>query len=198
MFGDGDSKATKKLKSTIKFPAHFKQKVLMKNVKLPVIEKWLEKTIEKVQKMEDERLVGFLVNYLEDNDSPDPQMIQINLIPFVGEVNAAKVAFKLWKLLLSAQECGGIPEELQEKRRDIRERDRHADRESRQRDRYSDRRRDNSRERDAYNRRDDNRGSYHSRDRRDDGRSPRNYSDPKGRVVDDIRPPPRPRHRDRR
>ena len=96
MFGDGDSRAVKKLKASIKFPDHFKQKVLTRNVKLSFIEKWLETTIEKVQKMEDERLVSFLVNFLEDNESPDPRMIQINLIPFVGDVNAAKVASRLW------------------------------------------------------------------------------------------------------
>ncbi|KAJ7243940.1 PWI domain-containing protein, partial [Mycena rebaudengoi] len=119
-------KEAKLLKST-KFPAHFEKKVVdMRKVNLNVIKPWIAKKIVELVGIEDDILIGYALELLDD-PSPDPKKMQLLLQAFLAK-DAAIFMGALWTLLLEAQtEVTGVPrtfvEEKKEEMRKAREGD---------------------------------------------------------------------------
>ncbi|OAD60543.1 Serine/arginine repetitive matrix protein 1, partial [Eufriesea mexicana] len=170
----------KKLLKQMKFGDSLTQKVDMSKVKLDVIKPWITTKITQILGMEDDVVVEFVYNQLEEK-FPDPRKMQINLTGFLNGRNARSFMGELWDLLVSAQESvTGIPEAfLQQKKDQIKKRlviisfFRHRDRRDRDR---------RSRSRDRRSRSKDQRSSV---DRSRDGkRSPDRSRDAKEKMKD--------------
>jgi len=77
----------KKLASKMRFPPEFDKKVNMDKVALPVIKKWIAERILEILGFEDDIVVQFIFNMLdnakESHQSPDPRYIQIYLTGFL-------------------------------------------------------------------------------------------------------------------
>eukprot|EP00211_Chloroparvula_japonica_P014208 CAMPEP_0119158608 /NCGR_PEP_ID=MMETSP1310-20130426/53348_1 /TAXON_ID=464262 /ORGANISM="Genus nov. species nov., Strain RCC2339" /LENGTH=236 /DNA_ID=CAMNT_0007151233 /DNA_START=196 /DNA_END=903 /DNA_ORIENTATION=+ len=107
------------------FPPEFDTPVRMEDIKLDTITPWIaNKITEILGGMEDEILVSFIVNQLEDPEL-DARKLQINITGFLGVRKAHQVTAELWRLLISAQESGhGIPQEIIDARKEeMRERE---------------------------------------------------------------------------
>lgn len=107
----------------MKFGDSLTQKVDMSKVKLDVIKPWITTKITQILGMEDDVVVEFVYNQLEEK-FPDPRKMQINLTGFLNGRNARSFMGELWDLLVSAQESvTGIPEAfLQQKKDQIKKR----------------------------------------------------------------------------
>ncbi|KAJ7719918.1 PWI domain-containing protein, partial [Mycena metata] len=121
-------KEQKLLKST-KFPAHFDKKVDMRKVNLNVIKPWIAKKIVELVGFEDDILIGYALELL-DEPAPDPKKMQLLLQAFLAK-DAPIFMGALWTLLLEAQtEVTGVPrtfvEEKKEELRKAREGDTRA------------------------------------------------------------------------
>merc|ERR1711913_130964 len=102
----------KKLMKQMKFEDILAKKVDMTKVKLDVLKPWITKRISEMLKMEDDVVVEFIFNQLEEKE-PDPRKIQINLTGFLNGKYARVFMGELWTHLVSAQDSdNGIPEEL--------------------------------------------------------------------------------------
>lgn len=100
-----------KLLKSMKFPAHFEKKVDMRKINLTVIRPWIAKKIIELVGFEDEVVVEYAMGLLEDEQqtTPDPKKMQINLTGFLTKDTPAFMS-ALWKLLLEAQEeVSGVP-----------------------------------------------------------------------------------------
>lgn len=97
----------------------------MDKVKLDVLRPWISKKITEYLHIEDDVVVEFVYNQLEDKKFPCPKKMQINMTGFLNGKNARQFMDELWALLLSAQESEtGIPEEfIQLKKDEILKRD---------------------------------------------------------------------------
>uniref|UniRef100_T1HRG1 Serine/arginine repetitive matrix protein 1 n=2 Tax=Rhodnius prolixus TaxID=13249 RepID=T1HRG1_RHOPR len=154
----------KKLMKVMKFGDCLTKRVDMSKVKLDTIKPWIAKKITEVLGMEDDVIVEFVFNQLEDEKFPDPKKMQINLTGFLNGKNARVFMTDLWELLLSAQDSPtGIPEILMEmKKEEIKKRmeeqermneiskkleKREREEKERRRDRSRDRKRSRSRDR---------------------------------------------------
>ncbi|KMQ91333.1 proactivator polypeptide, partial [Lasius niger] len=113
----------KKLLKQMKFGDSLTQKVDMSKVKLDVIKPWITTKITQILGMEDDVVIEFVNNQLEEK-FPDPRKMQINLTGFLNGRNARSFMGELWDLLVSAQESvTGIPEAfLQQKKDQIKKR----------------------------------------------------------------------------
>jgi len=103
----------KKLASKMRFPPEFDKKVNMEKVALPVIKKWIAERILEILGFEDDIVVQFIFNMLdnakESHQSPDPRYIQIYLTGFL-EHDARPFTEELWTHLVTAcHNAGGIP-----------------------------------------------------------------------------------------
>ncbi|KAJ7605511.1 hypothetical protein DFH06DRAFT_1487186 [Mycena polygramma] len=100
-------KEQKLLKST-KFPAHFDKKVDMRKVNMNVIKPWIAKKIVEFVGFEDDILIGYAMELL-DEPAPDPKKMQLLLTSFLAK-DAPIFMSALWTLLLEAQtEVTGVP-----------------------------------------------------------------------------------------
>jgi len=103
----------KRLASKMRFPPEFDKKVNMDKVALPVIKKWIAERILEILGFEDDIVVQFIFNMLdnakENHQSPDPRYIQIYLTGFL-EHDARPFTKELWTHLVTAcHNAGGIP-----------------------------------------------------------------------------------------
>eukprot|EP00741_Cyanophora_paradoxa_P012797 tig00020629_g12361.t1 len=104
----------KKLVASTKFPENFSTKVNMKKVKLDVIKPWIVRKVTEMLQFEDEVVINFVFAQLENNQFPDPKVMQINITGFL-EKNTPAFMKELWTLLVSAQKSdSGIPVEFLE------------------------------------------------------------------------------------
>lgn len=84
----------------------------MTKVKLDVLRPWISKKITDILHIEDDVVVEFVYNQLEEK-FPCPKKMQINMTGFLNGKNARQFMDELWALLLSAQESEtGIPAEF--------------------------------------------------------------------------------------
>lgn len=97
----------------------------MDKVKLDVLRPWINKKITEYLNIEDDVVVEFVYNQLEDKKFPCPKKMQINMTAFLDGKNARQFMDELWALLLSAQASeSGIPELfIQQKKDEILKRD---------------------------------------------------------------------------
>ncbi|KAJ7598911.1 PWI domain-containing protein [Mycena floridula] len=119
-----------KLLRSMKFPSEFDRKVDMRKVNLNLIRPWIAKKVTELVGMDDEVVVEYAMGILEEEQTPDPKKMQINLTGFLTKDTPAFMT-ALWKLLLEAQEdITGIPrtfvEEKKEELRRARENDTRA------------------------------------------------------------------------
>ncbi|KAJ7366461.1 PWI domain-containing protein, partial [Mycena albidolilacea] len=117
-------KELKLLKST-KFPAHFETKthnltvfkVDMRKVNLNVIKPWIAKKIVELVGFEDDILIGYALELL-DEPSPDPKKMQLSLTAFLAK-DAPAFMSALWTLLQEAQtEVTGVPRTFVEEKKE--------------------------------------------------------------------------------
>ncbi|CAH2992209.1 unnamed protein product [Chilo suppressalis] len=113
----------KKLIKQTKFKDCLTQQVDMSKVKLDVLKPWITRKITTILEMEDEVVIDYVNNQLEER-FPCPKKMQINLTGFLNVTNARIFMGELWELLLSAQSSkDGIPECLtQQKKEKIKKR----------------------------------------------------------------------------
>ncbi|KRX48600.1 Serine/arginine repetitive matrix protein 1 [Trichinella murrelli] len=106
------SNKQKKLLKTLKFEDSLNTKVDMKRIDLDVMRLWITKRVSEILGMEDDVVVEFVLNQLEEEDM-DPRNMQINLTGFLNAKKAREFMGELWDLLIDAQssECG-IPQTL--------------------------------------------------------------------------------------
>ncbi|TNN83134.1 Serine/arginine repetitive matrix protein 1 [Liparis tanakae] len=117
------SNKQKKLLKQLKFAECLDKKVDMTKVNLEVIKPWITQRVTEVLGFEDDVVIEFIFNQLEDKH-PDSKMMQINLTGFLNGKNAREFMRDLWPLLLSAQEnIAGIPSAfLEQKKEEIKQR----------------------------------------------------------------------------
>ncbi|KOB76670.1 Serine/arginine repetitive matrix protein 1, partial [Operophtera brumata] len=113
----------KKLMKQMKFGDCLTQQVDMSKVKLDVLKPWITQKITEILKMEDDVVIDYVNNQLEEK-FPCPKKMQINLTGFLNGKNARLFMGELWELLLSAQASeNGIPESFtQQKKEEIKKR----------------------------------------------------------------------------
>eukprot|EP00124_Ichthyophonus_hoferi_P001454 Ihof_evm9s76 gene=Ihof_evmTU9s76 len=102
---DGRSQATEKkllkqMKS--KFPPEFDTPVDLNQVNVDVIKPWIRTRIIEMLGQEDEVVIEFVFNILDENKIPDPRLMQLNLTGFL-EGNTKLFMKELWTLFISAQ-----------------------------------------------------------------------------------------------
>ncbi|KAL7668503.1 hypothetical protein ACOME3_009201 [Neoechinorhynchus agilis] len=111
---------------SMRFADGLNVKVDMNKVNLDLIKTWIAKRILDILDLDDDVVVDFTLNQLEERVSnivgklvsdifkfPDPKLMQINLTGFLGGSSARTFMAELWQLLDSAQQApDGIPPEL--------------------------------------------------------------------------------------
>lgn len=108
----------KKLLKQLKFNDIILQKVDLKSVNLAVLRPWINRRVTEIMGQEDEVLSEFIYNQLEESNSPDARMMQINITGFMNSRNAREFMAELWELLLSAMTASnGIPPKLIEEKK---------------------------------------------------------------------------------
>ena len=91
----------------------------MAKVNLDVIKPWITTRVTELLGFDDDVVVEFVFNLLENTKSPDPKDMQINLTGFLNGKNARMFMQELWDLLTSAQEnVGGIPSVMLERKKE--------------------------------------------------------------------------------
>uniref|UniRef100_A0A182QNJ4 Serine/arginine repetitive matrix protein 1 n=1 Tax=Anopheles farauti TaxID=69004 RepID=A0A182QNJ4_9DIPT len=118
----------KKLLKQMKFSDNLNKRVDMSKVKLDVLRPWISQKITDMLNIEDDVIVEFVYNQLEEEKFPCPKKMQINLTGFLNGKNARLFMEDLWSLLLSAQDSDtGIPAEfIQAKKEEILKREEEA------------------------------------------------------------------------
>ena len=94
----------KKLLENNKFPKEFDQSIDLSKIDMRIIKSWVEGRLSHLLMMEDEFLVNYVMNMLEEKslEPLNPGKIQINLTGFLN-MDASVFMRDLWNLLLSAQ-----------------------------------------------------------------------------------------------
>lgn len=128
----------KKLLKEMKFGDALSKRVDMSKVKLDVLRPWISQKITEILHIEDDVIVEFVYNQLEEEKYPCPKKMQINMTGFLNGKNARVFMDELWALLLSAQESEtGIPADfILQKKEEILKREEHR---GRSRSRHKDR-----------------------------------------------------------
>lgn len=95
----------------------------MSKVNLDTIKPWITTRVNQLLGIDDDVVVEFVFNLLENTQFPDPKDMQMNLTGFLNGKNARIFMQELWDLLVSAQEnIGGIPAVfLEQKKEEIRQ-----------------------------------------------------------------------------
>jgi len=113
-FGD----KTKKLMKTLKFSDHLNEPVDMRKVKLDAMKPWIHEKLTEILGFEDDVVIDYAINQLEETNHPDPKAVQINLTGFLNAKNARTFMAELWPMLVSAtKNPHGIPDKLIELKR---------------------------------------------------------------------------------
>ena len=95
------------------------KKVNLKKVHMPTLQQWISKKVIEILGMEDDVVINYIYETLEETPNPDPKLLQLNLTGFL-EKNAASFVKELWERILSAQEHpSGIPREDIEKEMEL-------------------------------------------------------------------------------
>ncbi|OUM56884.1 hypothetical protein PIROE2DRAFT_27620, partial [Piromyces sp. E2] len=119
-----DNRFTDKTKKQLKnmtFPSIFNKKVNLKKVHMPSLKNWISQRVTEILGMDDDVLINYIYETLEESPSPDPKLLQLNLTGFL-EKNAPSFVKELWERILSAQEHpSGIPREDIEREMELRE-----------------------------------------------------------------------------
>jgi serine/arginine repetitive matrix protein 1 len=103
----------------MKFGDCLNKRVDMSKVKLDVLRPWISQKITDILHIEDDVVVEFVYNQLEEEKFPCPKKMQINMTGFLNGKNARMFMDELWALLLSAQESeNGIPAEFIQMKKD--------------------------------------------------------------------------------
>ncbi|KAJ2081895.1 separin protein [Coemansia sp. RSA 988] len=118
-FGD----ASKKLLKQMSFSSELKKPVDMSKVNMDAIKPWISTKINELIGIEDDVLQEYVVNMLEETESPDARIIQVNLTGFL-EDKTQEFMQSLWSVLLEAQKSnGGVPESfIQDKIEELKKR----------------------------------------------------------------------------
>lgn len=96
----------------MKFEEVLTTKVDLAKVKMDVIKPWITKRVYELLGMEDDVVVEFIFNQLEEKNV-DPKKMQINITGFLNGKNARIFMGELWGMLDSAQKNeSGIPQAL--------------------------------------------------------------------------------------
>ncbi|KAF0293057.1 Serine/arginine repetitive matrix protein 1 [Amphibalanus amphitrite] len=113
----------KKMMKQMKFADSLVKKVDMPRVKLDVIKPWITRRVTEMLGAEDEVLIEFVFNQLEEKNL-NPRKMQINLTGFLNGKNARVFMQELWDLLCSASaNPNGIPDSfIEEKKEEIKKR----------------------------------------------------------------------------
>merc|ERR1712096_559333 len=183
-------------------------------VKVDVLKPWITKRTTEMLKIEDDVVVEFIFNQLEEQE-PDPRKMQINLTGFLNGKYARMFMGELWTMLDPAQNSeNGIPAELvnmkmdeikERKGEDARmaeglrkladsmgaeaERERQRERGDRSRDRSRDRERSRDGGRDKERRRSRSRERRGDRERRrNDSEEVETNGDTNGKPDEDNKP----------
>ena len=95
----------------------------MSKENLDTIKPWITTRVNQLLGIDDDVVVDFVFNLLENTQFPDPKDMQINLTGFLNGKNARIFMQELWELLASAQDnVGGIPTIfLEQKKEEIRQ-----------------------------------------------------------------------------
>jgi len=113
-FGD----KTKKLMKTLKFSDQLNETVDMRKVKLDAMKPWIHEKLTEILGFEDDVVIDYAINQLEETNHPDPKAVQINLTGFLNAKNARTFMAELWPMLISAtKNPHGIPDKLIEIKR---------------------------------------------------------------------------------
>lgn len=120
----------KKLMKEMKFGDVLSKRVDMSKVKLDVLRPWISQKITEILHIEDDVIVEFVYNLLEEEKFPCPKKMQIQITGFLHGKNARVFMEELWALLLSAQESDtGIPAAfILQKKEEILKREEHRGR----------------------------------------------------------------------
>jgi len=122
----------KKLLKTLKFSDALTEPVDMRKVKLDALKPWIHEKLTEILGFEDDVVIDYAINQLEETNTPDPKIVQINLTGFLNAKNARLFMAELWPMLVSAmQNKNGIPEKLIEMKKQEMEQNR-ADKETMQ------------------------------------------------------------------
>jgi serine/arginine repetitive matrix protein 1 len=90
----------------------------MSKVNLDTIKPWITTRVNQLLGIDDDVVVEFVFNLLENTQFPDPKDMQMNLTGFLNGKNARIFMQELWGLLASAQEnIGGIPSSWSRRKR---------------------------------------------------------------------------------
>lgn len=101
-------------------------------VKLDALRPWIHEKLTEILGFEDDVVIDYAINQLEETNTPDPKIVQINLTGFLNAKNARLFMAELWPMLVSAmQNKNGIPEKLIEMKKQEMEQNR-ADKETMQ------------------------------------------------------------------
>lgn len=122
-FGDKEKKLLKALSKT--FPPEYGIKVNLSTVNWEAMKPWIAKRLtELLGGVEDDVLIGYVIEQVEGKKTVDPRILQVNLTGFL-EKNTSLFCKELWNLLLSAASTpSGIPQKfLDEKAAELRERE---------------------------------------------------------------------------
>merc|ERR1711970_628621 len=104
---------SKKLLKTMKFSDTLHEPVDMRKVKLDVLKPWITERLIDILGFEDDVVIEYAINQLEETNHPDPKMMQINLTGFLNGKKAREFMAQLWPLLVSAQSNpSGIPDQI--------------------------------------------------------------------------------------
>merc|ERR1712142_56174 len=122
----------KKLLKTLKFSDALTEPVDMRKVKLDALKPLIHEKLTEILGFEDDVVIDYAINQLEETNTPDPKIVQINLTGFLNAKNARLFMAELWPMLVSAmQNKNGIPEKLIEMKKQEMEQNR-ADKETMQ------------------------------------------------------------------
>ena len=105
----------RKLIQSTAFPASFSRTLDMSKIHISVLKPWIVEEVTKMLGFEDDVLVEFIFELLSQ-PQVDPKDMQIQLTGFL-EDNAAPFMKRLWALMLSAQDHGGVPKSFIEKKK---------------------------------------------------------------------------------
>ena len=92
----------------------------MSKVNLNTIKPWITTRVNQLLGIDDDVVVEFVFNLLENTQFPDPKDMQMNLTGFLNGKNTRIFMQELWDLLASAQEnIGGIPSIFLEQKKEV-------------------------------------------------------------------------------
>merc|ERR1712035_298126 len=103
---------------TLKFSDQLNEPVDMRKVKLDAMKPWIHEKLTEILGFEDDVVIDYAINQLEETNHPDPKAVQINLTGFLNAKNARTFMAELWPMLVSAtKNPHGIPDKLIELKR---------------------------------------------------------------------------------